>query len=167
MRHLSNFVFILMANGSLVRRDSYLNHLVRSGIKQDTLNALTQDENKGYSGSFSHKGYYPPYAKSSSGPTGQHGRVSAMVTTIKVRVSPTTPDRLRVSHHINDNYCIAPVYVTLLTGSQETLEDCQTLNVNSFVADHVPFVVGHPQKKGLSPIIVKQIKCVNGVSFVD
>ena len=39
MQHLSNFVFISMANITLARRDSYLNHL-RSGIKQDTLNTL-------------------------------------------------------------------------------------------------------------------------------
>ena len=39
MQHLSHFVFILMATITLVRIDSYLDHL-RSGIKQDTLNAL-------------------------------------------------------------------------------------------------------------------------------
>ena len=35
-----------------------------------------------------------------------------------------------------------------------------------FVADHVLFVVRHPQRKELSPI-VKQIKSVKGISCVD
>ena len=39
MKHLSDFVFISMAHGTLVRRDSYLDQL-RSGIKQHQLNAL-------------------------------------------------------------------------------------------------------------------------------
>ena len=39
MEHLSDFVFISMANLTLLRRDSYLSH-VRSGIKPDTLTAL-------------------------------------------------------------------------------------------------------------------------------
>ena len=39
MEHLSDFVFISMANLTLARRDSYLAHL-RSGIKPDSLAAL-------------------------------------------------------------------------------------------------------------------------------
>ena len=39
MQHLSDFVFILMANYTLERRDAHRDHL-RTGIKQDTLNAL-------------------------------------------------------------------------------------------------------------------------------
>ena len=39
MEHLSDFIFISMANITLARRDSYLAHL-RSGIKPDTLAAL-------------------------------------------------------------------------------------------------------------------------------
>ena len=35
MEHLSDFVFVSMANLTLIRRDSYLSH-VRSGIKPDT-----------------------------------------------------------------------------------------------------------------------------------
>ena len=34
----------------------------------------------------------------------------------------------------------------------------ETLNVNCFVANHILFVVGQPQKKYLSHIIVKQRK---------
>ena len=39
MKHLSDFVFVNMANLTLVRRDSYLSHL-KSGIKPDMLAAL-------------------------------------------------------------------------------------------------------------------------------
>ena len=85
---------------------------------------------------------------------------------------PTTyPGRPRASH-INDNYCIAPDFVTRLTKSRKTLEQCQTLSVDSFVADHVPYVVGHPQKKGLHPVVksimsVKGVYCVARSSFVQ
>ena len=39
MEHLTEFVFISMGNLTLVRRDTYLNHL-KSGIKLDTVAAL-------------------------------------------------------------------------------------------------------------------------------
>ena len=39
MEHLSDFVFVSMANLTLARQDSYLSHL-RTGIKLDTLAAL-------------------------------------------------------------------------------------------------------------------------------
>ena len=41
VEHLSDFVFVSMANVTLVRRDSYLAH-VNSGLKQDTLASLRQ-----------------------------------------------------------------------------------------------------------------------------
>ena len=41
MEHLSEFVFINMANMTLARRDAYLAH-VKAGIKHDTLSALRQ-----------------------------------------------------------------------------------------------------------------------------
>ena len=41
MEHLSDFVFIYLANMTLARRDAYLAH-VKDGIKQDTLAALRQ-----------------------------------------------------------------------------------------------------------------------------
>ena len=48
-------------------------------------------------------------------------------------------------------------------------ESGQTVNLN--VISHAHFVLRHPQKKGISPVIVKQkdqkLKCVNNVSCVD
>ena len=41
MEHLSDFVFINVANMTLARRDSYLTH-VKAGIKRDSLSALRQ-----------------------------------------------------------------------------------------------------------------------------
>ena len=84
------------------------------------------------------------------------GRISRMDTR-KVGASlQTTPsDRPRVSHYINDNYCLhARVCAQRLTGRRKTVNSCQTLDVNLIVADHVPFAVGQPQKKSLSPNIV-------------
>ena len=81
MEHLSDFVFVSMANLTLIRRDSYLSHL-RSGIKPDTLGALrtaslqlatlfpdsvlkrVEEDNydsKGCLGSSYRKGWYHPY----------------------------------------------------------------------------------------------------------
>ena len=39
MEHLTDFVFINLANTTLLRRDSYLQYL-KAGVKADTLNAL-------------------------------------------------------------------------------------------------------------------------------
>ena len=45
--------------------------------------------------------------------------------------------------------------MTMAKRTETFVNNFQNLNVNSFVADHLPFVAGQPQKKGLSPIIVK------------
>ena len=39
LEHLSDFVFVTVANTTLIRRDAYLSHL-KMGIKPDTLGAL-------------------------------------------------------------------------------------------------------------------------------
>ena len=82
-RPISSFVFVSMANLTLIRRDYYLSH-VRSGIKPDTLAALrtaplqlttlfpdsvlkraeediSNFDSKGHSGSSYRKGRYHPY----------------------------------------------------------------------------------------------------------
>ena len=91
--------------------------------------------------------------------------------------SPTThSNRPRVTVLINDNYCVPQWGLMTMGKKTETfVGNFQTLNVNCFVADHVPFVVGQLQKKGLSPIIVKQRKklkcgrcfCVDQLSSVQ
>ena len=81
----------------------------------------------------------------------------------RARQVTTHHDQPMVSRLINDNYCAAPVCARRLTGSRKSLKSCQTLNVNSLVSDHVPFAVGQPKKKGLSPVIVKLFKSLKYV----
>ena len=61
--------------------------------------------------------------------------------------------------------------VVEMTCRKETFVDnYKTLNVNCLAVNHVSFVSGQLQKKGLSPIIVnqvKQLKCIKGASCVD
>ena len=47
LQHLSDFTFIQMANLTLVRRDSYLEHL-KQGVKPDTFSALRNCPLNGY-----------------------------------------------------------------------------------------------------------------------
>ena len=51
-----------------------------------------------------------------------------------------------------------------LVDSFENVQNVQILNCHA--VNHVPFVTGQPQKKGLRPII-KVVKSVKGVSCVD
>ena len=89
MEHLTDFVFVNMANVTLLRRDSYLAYL-KTGIKADTLAALrtaplhlptlfpdivikqaeedTSSFDKGWSGSVYKKGRYHPYERTESKP---------------------------------------------------------------------------------------------------
>ena len=85
MEHLTDFVFVSMANLTLARRDSYLSHL-KTGIKPDSLAALRDAplqlatlfpdsaikraeedianyESKGHSSSSNRKGHYHPYER--------------------------------------------------------------------------------------------------------
>ena len=41
--------------------------------------------------------------------------------------------------------------------------NCQPLNVNCVAVNHIFFVAGQPQKKGIRPIVkaIKYIKCVS------
>ena len=83
MEHLTDFVFVSMANATLLRRELYLAYL-KAGIKADTLTAplhistlflnmvLKQAEedisnyDKGWSGSVYKKGRYHPYERRES-----------------------------------------------------------------------------------------------------
>ena len=144
MQHLSDFVFNSMANITLTRRDFYLNHL-RSAIKQDTLKTLrtaplhlatlfpdtvlkkaeediAQFENKGYSGlSSQKKGCYYLYER----PSKSSNEISQSYRPAWKSMSHgnSKKGRDKSSHYtsqgsvvfIDDNYWVAPVYVTQLT----------------------------------------------------
>ena len=67
------------------------------------------------------------------------------------------------------NLCQLLCSCSLCYTNDQERKDCRTLSNfkgKLVVLDHVHFVVGHPQKKGLSPI-VKPIMSVNSVSCVD
>ena len=138
MQDLSEGVFIIMANLTLARRDSYL-EFIRGGVKRDTLTALrtspvhlhslfpdsllvkAEYEERRSSGSAHRKpGRFHPYASSSSRSTHQpdrkptHRPGSKLETgkwDRKVVAKPQTSakSRPRVQRKVNDNYCVLNV----------------------------------------------------------
>ena len=100
----------------------------------------------------------------------QHGNNSA--TRVRANVVGERPptihrDWLRVTVLINHNYCVPQWdFVEMTEGTGTLADNCQTLNLNCFAVNHVPFVARQSQKKGRSPI-VKQLKYVKDVSCVD
>ena len=127
MEHLTDFVFVNMANVTLLRRDSYLAYL-KAGIKADTLAALRTapqhlptlfpdrvikqvgehiaSYDKGRSGSVYKKGRYHPYERPESKPVNRKQDRPAwknhVVTTRGVKGSTSIhPDLPRASSLIN------------------------------------------------------------------
>ena len=92
-------------------------------------------------------------------------------------------DQTRASSPINDNYCIDRLQRGLLAWShistRQTLDTCQSLNVNSHVVQAVHSAPGHSQKRELSPRsagcyfrnhklkYVKSVSCVTQLSCVN
>ena len=138
---------------------------------------ISYHHDKYYSGS-SHKKcdcYYPynpsiKNAPDSGNRVHQHGSNSVIgVRANEVRARPPTAhsDRPRVRVLINDNYGVPKWgYVEMAKRTETFVDHCQTLNVNCFDVNDVPFVACQLQKKGSSPI-VKQLKYMKGVSCVD
>ena len=98
----------------------------------------------------------------------------------KVVINPISFHHVRLgpSRRINDNYCVSAQVSRWLTQSKETLQSgetvkvCQTVTnvVNSVVINPAHIVQGLPQRKGLSPAVVRQhqsSKYVNNVCCVD
>ena len=113
------------------------------------------------------------------------GRTLGKVATKNQRGSPPAihRDQPRAISPINDNYCIDRLQRGLLAGSQistrQTLDTCQSLNVNSHVVQAVHSAPGHSQKRELSPgsagcyfrnhklKYVKSVSCVTQLSCVN
>ena len=178
MEHLTDSVFVNMANVTLLRRDSYLAYL-KAGIKADTLAALRtaplhistlfpdtvlkqaeediSNPDKGRSGSIYKKNRYHPYERQDKsriieGRTGRLGKIYPGVTTRGIKASTSSPrDLPRVNSLINDNQCITLLQERLLTGSIAVPKTINTLNVNCHVANLVHTAPGHSQRKELSP----------------
>ena len=213
MEHLSEFVFINVANMTLARRDAYLAH-VKVGIKHDTLSALrqapihldklfpeqmlkkaeediAQHENKnrpsqsstalGKTVSTLIRGMIKPGIKNLENRPGRLLVVSSRKRRARIPIFPRVRPRANLT--INDNHSPKLLFSKGLARSSQTLivnqypqagpgtMNHQALNsVNLNVVFPVPFAVGQPQKKGISPVIVKQeqkLKFVNNASCVD
>ena len=75
----------------------------------------------------------------------------------------------RVSRCISGNYCLRAPVPRLLTPSKETVKSGETLKVsqtvtnvvNSSVVNHTHIVKGQPQKKGVSPAVVRQCQSLS------
>ena len=178
MEHLTDSVFINIANVTLLRRESYLAYL-KAGIKADTLAALRtaplhistlfpdtalkqaeediSNADKGRSGRSTRKVATIPMkdrtaSRITEGKTGRLGKTYKGVTTREVKASTSIHrDLPRVNSLINDNQCITLLQERLLTENTSVPRTRNTLNVNCHVANLVHTAPGHSQRKELSP----------------
>ena len=196
VEHLTEFVFVNMANATLLRRDSYMAYL-KAGVKADTLNALRTsplhldtlfpdscvkkaeeditDFDRNKSGSVYKSRRYHPYERQDKGrtenKTSRPGRLCHALNVARTKGNNSTPHVLpRVSSSINDNHCFLQLRPLLLTRSpQETLN---TLNAKFPVVNSAHTAPGHSQKKEISPGAavcfpdLSSLKSVKGVSCV-
>ena len=155
MEHLSDFVFVTVANSTLARRDAYLSHL-KAGIKPDTLASLRtaplqmatlfpnealkqaeQDianfETKSQPPSGSKKGRFHPYERSDKRsdnrkqdrPAWKNLGYRGQSKRGKGKASHYTRDRLRGSSPTNDNQFVVSPVQGLLPGSLQTVKRVQ------------------------------------------
>ena len=195
MEHLTDFVFVNMANTTLLRRDSYLSYL-KAGVKADTLNALRsapleldtlfpnsvikQAEEDIALGRFTKRADITPMrgrigSLTLRNRTDRLGKTSPLKASIDEGKENTSipHDQPRASSRINDNYWVTSLQARLLAGSthKETLTFQDTV-VNLNVVNHALSATGHPQRKGISPglAVVKNrdltLKFVKGASSV-
>ena len=176
MEHLTEFVFVTMANTTLLRR--YLAHL-KAGVKADTLNTLrtaplhldtlfpdsvvkrAEEDitsfDKGQSTSVYKGRRYHPYERQDSrseknNRTDQLGRICPVPSVGRTtRANSSTPCvRPRVSSSTNDIQCVTLLKPLLLTGSP-TGKTMNTLNVKLNVVHSVYTAPWHSQKNKISP----------------
>ena len=103
-------------------------------------NYIAQYDNKDYSVSSSHKkGCYHPYDKSSkssheSSVSGQQNSsvLVARARKVGLRYPASPPERPRVSHPVNDNFCVNQFSVSQRLQGSETLS---IIRINCHVAD--------------------------------
>ena len=74
-----------------------------------------------------------------------------------------------VSSHINDNYCVTPEgFIGDGWKDGDICGQLSDLRCKLFCCESCTFVTGQPQKKGISPIVIKYVKgvsCVNLPNF--
>ena len=174
MEHLTDFVFVNVANTTLLRRDSYLLDL-KAGVKADTLNALRSapldldtlfpdkivkqaeediaafDRNR--SGSVYRKGRYHPYErqdKKSDGakqdrPASSHGQHRRGKGRHQYSTRPA-----KGQQPYKDRHCVTLLQARLLAGSSAQTID-NLLNVKPLVVTNVHTAPGLSQRKEISP----------------
>ena len=179
LEHLTDFVFVMVANTTLIRRDSYLSHL-KMGIKPDTLAALRTGplhtatlfpdsalkqaeedianfESKSHSQSGRKVASIHTNGRKNVRITGNQtvrlGRTLVTRGRVRRKEKPhsTHRDQPRASSHLNDNQCITSLQRELLARNKTLMQE-KTLNVVNFhVVTDVPSAPGHSQKRELSP----------------
>ena len=192
MEHLTEFVFVNMANATLLRWDSYLSYL-KAGVKADTLNALrtaplqldtlfpdstvkrAEEDisgfDKGRPTSVYKSRRYHPYERQEPRSDKRQDRPAwknlARTQRRKNKGSSNThPDQPRASSRVNDNQCGSFLPLRLLAGSspQETMN---TLSVVKFNVVHpVPSAPRYSQKNEISPGAAECQSKQNKLKFV-
>ena len=190
MEHLSDFVFVAVANSTLARRDAYLSHL-KAGIKPDTLaslrtaplqmNTLFPDEilkqaeqdianfeAKNQPPSSSKKGRFHPYDRSDKCADNKKQDRPAWKN-LGYR-GQSKRGRGKTSHYSSRPAKGPGSLKTRKQSPKCTNKTMNSLCVNSSVVEHVLFVKGQSQKKDISPVIVpickEKLKSVKNASFV-
>ena len=175
MEHLTEFVFVNMANATLLRRDSYLSYL-KAGVKADTLNALRtaplhQDTlfpdsivkraeediasfDKGRSSSVYKGRRYHPYERQGQASDKKQDRPAWKNLSRSQRQRSKGKQqysRPRVSSSTNDNQCVTQLKPLLLTGSPTGKTMNTFTNVKLDVVHSVHTAPEHSQKNEISP----------------
>ena len=187
MEHLTDFVFVNLANATLLRRDSYLQYL-KPGVKADTLRFLPLTKVGLH---LSTRNVYITRTRGrtlcriTEGKNDRHGRIFRVVITRKAKGNSSfLHDQPRASSRINDNYCVPRVQLRLLAGGlpplpRQTMNTQLNLNVNCHVVTDVYTAPGLSQRKDISPGVadchlrncklksVKSVSCVTQLSCVN
>ena len=144
MEHLSDFVFVLVANTTLARRDFYLSHL-KSGMKLDTLasmrtaplqmatlfpdDVLKQAEQDIANSRILARKVPSTHTNVLTGiQTNQPGKrfkIVARAKTARARPPTIHHDQSRGSSHINDNYCVNVLQIGMLPRSKQNVNTYQ------------------------------------------
>ena len=178
MEHLTDFVFVNVANTTLMRRDSYLSYL-KAGVKADTLNALraapldldtlfpdkivkqAEEDIAAFDRNLQVQCTRRVDTTLMRDRTKSRivqdridrlGRTSLLVvnTAEEKESTSTPPDQPRPSSLINDSHCITLLQARLLAGSSAQTID-NSLNVKPLVVTNVHTAPGLSQRKEISP----------------
>ena len=178
MEHLTEFVFVNMANTTLLRRDSYLAYL-KAGVKADTLHALLTAPLQSDTlcsrtvwlrgqrktllflirvgpAQYTKEGDITPMRgrtpRLKVAKIGRLGKICPALNVGNRKAGPSThPDWPRVSSSVNDNQCVTQLKPLLLTGSPTGKTLDTHLNVKLDLVHFAHTAPAHSQKNEISP----------------